>query len=147
MFTLPLKVLLLPDTMLVEGYVKCQFQILLGSVSIKHFFPNNAVSLSVTQSQEYLFFTFQFFGFSLQTQSRFSTVTGANEFIEGRKKKIKANTKHLYNRQKLITIMLIKNMFVWFFFLSKAAHFKSMLLFLAKKAIIWMYRSVYLQMR
>lgn len=97
----------MPD-MLVEGYVK--FHILLGSVSIKQFPPNNAVSLSVTQSQEYLFFTFQFIGFSLQTQSRFST--GANEFIEGRKKKIKANTKHLYNRQKLITIMLIKNMFV-----------------------------------
>lgn len=89
MFTLPLKVFLMPDTMLVEGYVK--FHILLGSVSIKQF-PPQQCCFPVSQSQEYLFFTFQFIGFSLQTQSRFST--GANEFIEGRKKKIKANTKH-----------------------------------------------------
>lgn len=123
MFTLPLKVFLMPDTMLVEGYVKCQFHILLGSVSIKQFFPPTMPFPCQSLKARNIYFSHFSSSVSLYRRSHDSAQSLVQmNLLRGGKKKIKANTKHLYKRQKLITIMLIKNMFVWFLFLSLKRH-------------------------
>lgn len=94
--------------------------------------PNNAVSLSVKARN--IYFSHFSSSVSLYRRSHDSALVQMN-LLRGGKKRSK-QIQNTYNRQKLITIMLIKICSFDFFFLSEAAHFKSMLLFLAKKKAI-----------